>query len=69
MLHIIPQINTAVLTESCSVHKELKEEERFFRFDFRGIDFLGMHKLYLRLDRVLQPSLHKKCRTKLFLGE
>ena len=31
----------------CSVHKELNEGERFFHLDFRGIDLVGVQKIYL----------------------
>ena len=31
---------------SCSVHKELGEENQICRFDFRGIDLVGVQKRY-----------------------
>ena len=34
-------------TRARSVHKELNEGERFFHLDFRGIDLVGVQKIYL----------------------
>ena len=31
---------------SCSVHKELGEENQIYRFDLRGIDLVGVQKCY-----------------------
>ena len=44
-------------SHTCSVHKVIGEAERFYRSDFRGIDLLGVQKLYPRLGRVFLPSL------------
>lgn len=39
----------ARVVNTCSVHKVLNEEEPFFRFDFRGIDSLGVQKFICEL--------------------
>lgn len=44
----------------CSGHQVIYEEERVFRFDFRGIDLLEVQKFYPRFGHVMQPSLFEK---------